>query len=234
MPSLAASSSGASSSPDDDKKSTGGPPRGKGGGVNSLLMAAYAMTELCSDTKPPTTPNKKKPVPFKSPKRKSSGGTVEDQFADADDEMREAEMAEAQAAAAAHLEKKGPPTMTPSDLRQIKRTRMGTVEKRPPVHTGSSTKDFDATPRPEKPAVDSSSEEDNSPLKEESEEEQQSPEGAHSKDIQMTTPKISKQPKTIGALTPVTARCIDFQHMDVAEKDSSVEEKKEDNEPMMA
>jgi hypothetical protein len=194
-------------------------------------MAAYAMTELCSDAKPPTTPSKKKPVavPFKSPKRKSSGGTVEDQFADADDECREAEMAESQAA---HFEKKAPPTMTPSDLRQIKRTRVGTVEKRPPVH--SSTKGFDATPRPEKPAADSSSEEESSPVKDDSEEEQQSPEEAFSKDIQMTTPKISKQPTVIGALTPVTARCIDFQHMDVAEKDTAVEEKKEDTEPMMA
>jgi hypothetical protein len=231
MPSLAASFSGASSSPDDDKKSTGGPPHGNGGGVNSLLMAAYAMTELSSDAIPPTTPSKKKPaaVPFKSPKRKSSGGTVQDQFADADGEGREEEMSDSQAA---HFQKKGPPAMTPSDLRQIKRTRVGTVERRPTVH--SSTKDFDATPRPEKPASDSSEEEDNSPVKDESEEEQQSPEEAFSNDMQMTTPKIAKQPKLIGALTPVTARCIDFQHMDVAEKDGPVEEKKEDTEPMMA
>lgn len=229
MPSLATSSSGTSSSPDAGEKKTIEPPK-KSGGVNTLLMAAYAMTELGekgeNNTKQlsksaPATPEKRKSKALCSPKRKSgstvSGSTFDDQFADADDVMDEDPSGQP--------EKKGPPIMTPGDMRRVKRTRVGTVERKPPTSI-SNPAPFDATPRTEKPTTSDSeeSEKNNDSCEEQ---EQPSPEMPKPKDHIMSTPTAKKDAKTIGDLTPVTARCIDFRHMGMGDKETH-DEKKDD------
>lgn len=229
MPSLATSSSGTSSSPDAGEKKTIEPPK-KSGGVNTLLMAAYAMTELGekdeSNAKKlsrsaPATPEKRKSKALCSPKRKSGtavvGSTFDDQFADADDMEEDV---------SSQPEKKGPPIMTPGDMRRVKRTRVGTVERKPPI-SNPPPAPFDATPRTEKPTTsDSEESEKNNDSSEE--QEQPSPETLPKpKDHIMSTPTAQKDAKTIGDLTPVTARCIDFRHMGMGDKETH-DEKKDD------
>ena len=220
IPSLADSSSGTiSSSPDDDPgKKVAIPPSNAAIGVDSLLMAAYAMTELQSET--PTTPQKPVfSVPFKSPKRKSHPTPLDNQFDDADDvEFSE----ESDDTGREDLETKGSRMMTPSDMRQVKRTRVGTVERKPTAGVVPDT--LDTTPRLEKPPSDSEEEE---PSPDDST--QPSPEDS----IQVTsttTPQTSRKASDVrGGLTPVTVRCIDFQHMGMAEASDAMDEKKEED-----
>jgi hypothetical protein len=214
---LAASSSGASSSPDEDaaKKKA---PLTPGGGVNTLLLAAYAMTELGESKAPPKTPEKKiNTVPYRSPKRKLLT-PVADQFADADSVHPEDHME-------IDATEKLPPLGTPKETRNNKRTRVGTVERKP---ASTSDPPFDKTPRAERHSNDSSEEdEQESPEKEV----ESSPEEISNSNC-ANTPKM-KTNSGIGIMTPVSARCLDFQHMGVADKsvrDATMDEKKEDTQ----
>lgn len=179
------------------------------------------MTELKEASEIPTTPQKdKSSVSFKSPKRKSHPKPLENQFDDADDvECSE----ESDDNGREQMETKGSRLMTPSDVRQVKRTRVGTVERKPPA-TGVLPDTLDTTPRLEKPPSDSE-EDDLSP----DNSTQPSPEESIQA-TSTTTPKTSKKPTSIsGGLTPVTARCIDFQHMGMAESMDAMDEKKEED-----
>lgn len=115
------------------------------------------------------------------------------------------------------------PKLTPSNDRDIKRSRVGSVQKAAqsealgPLYnhagafaTSSSCKPplsgIDGTPRLEKNANIDSDEDNNDDDESTS---------SNSVSKQHETPRKDKTPKgaTIGVLTPVTARCIDFQHM---------------------
>lgn len=224
IPSLTDSSSGTmSSSPDDDHtKNASMPPSTAAIGVDSLLMAAYAMTELQEVSEAPMTPKKiKSSVPFKSPKRKSHPTPLEHQFDDADDVECSEESDDTEDD---RMDTKGARLMTPNDMRQVKRTRVGTVERKPPK-TGELPATLDTTPRLEKPPSDSEEEEgdlspDNST--------QPSPEESIQATSAMTPQTTKKSSSVVGGLTPVTARCIDFQHMGMAEAADMDEKKEED------
>ena len=224
IPSLTDSSSGTmSSSPDDDhaKKMEMTPSNAAIAiGVDSLLMAAYAMTELKEVSETPMTPKKiKATVPFKSPKRKSHPKPLEHQFDDADDVECSEESDDTEED---RTDTKGARLMTPNDMRQVKRTRVGTVERKPPK-TGALPATLDTTPRLEKPPSDSEEEEDLSP----DDSTQPSPEESIQAASAMT-PQTTKKSASVGGLTPVTARCIDFQHMGMAEAADMDEKKEED------
>jgi hypothetical protein len=221
IPSLTDSSSGTvSSSPDEDPgKLTSALPKAAAG-VDSLLLAAYAMTELQEATATPATPQKSKPaVPFRSPKRKSHPAPLDDQFDDADDASFSDESDGIQAD---QMDSKGSRLMTPNDMRQVKRTRVGTVERNPPTTASNVLDELDKTPRPEKPPSDSEEDGAESPG-----EDHPSPEESV-KGTSMMTPKATKKSTAVGGLTPVTARCIDFQHMGMTETVDMDEKKEED------
>lgn len=219
IPSLTDSSSGTvSSSPDEETEKVSALPKAAAG-VDSLLLAAYAMTELQEATATPVTPKKSiQTVPFRSPKRKSHPAPLEDQFDDADD----AEFSdESDNIESDQMDSKGDRLMTPNDMRQVKRTRVGTIERNPPTTASRVLDEIDKTPRPEKPPSDSEEDGAESPG-----EEHPSPEESV-KGTSMMTPKTTKKSAAAGGLTPVTARCIDFQHMGMTET-VDMDEKKED------
>mmetsp|Transcript_42664 Transcript_42664/g.48481 ORF Transcript_42664/g.48481 Transcript_42664/m.48481 type:complete len:712 (-) Transcript_42664:8-2143(-) len=179
------------------------------GGVNTLLMAAYAMTELSEHSAPSTPEREKSEPPFRSPKRKSldepSKGFVDDQFADAEDieDVRG--------------ERDGKSLRTPNNGRQIKRTRMGSIDrtklhkKTGVIVTMNQTNEILLKPNYN----------NNGSLIEETDVRS---EGRNVfRDIKITSPKGQKK-KTVLALTPVSARCIDFQHLGI---EKNFDEKKD-------
>ena len=207
-----------SSSPDEDSdKKISVPPCNTSIGVNSLLLAAYAMTELHESASAPATPQKAKhSSTFRSPKRKSHPTPLQDQFDNAD----EAECSEeSDDADSDNIDVNGSALMTPECLRHVKRTRVGTVERKAPL-TASLPLNIDPKLRPEKPPSDSEEDELSDDDKS-----HPSPEDSLQRTTLATTPKTSSKPVTNSGLTPVSARCIDFQHMGMGES-ANVDEKK--------
>mmetsp|Transcript_31048 Transcript_31048/g.71554 ORF Transcript_31048/g.71554 Transcript_31048/m.71554 type:complete len:308 (-) Transcript_31048:559-1482(-) len=212
IPSLV--SSDTTASPDEEGAKTRSAPQKQesGGGVNSLLMAAYAMTELNheerkkEDTETPTTPEKVKAEPkFRSPKRKSL--------------ERRLPLAQRQSS---HGEKQTDSSSdsslaTPGEQRKVKRTRVGTVERK-----GRASQD---APESSKGESDTGFRRKESESDEESGEEGSSTSAVKSEAHDLFyTPKQSKPPiDNLGVLTPVTARCIDFQQMGMSEQSQKAE-----------
>jgi hypothetical protein len=188
-------------------------------------MAAYAMTELFSQDPSPAatadgTPEKQEieVTKFRSPKRKSK--------------LSEDEAPPKKNAAEDYV----PEVATPGVARKLKRTRVGTVEKSRPVSalvTETSLlceEELDAGPRVEEKSPSDS--------EESADDDESTPSvTAESEDADIppkpfTTPQGKKD--IINVMTPVTARCIDFQHMEVTDGEEVVigEEKKENDTAM--
>lgn len=189
----------------------------EGGVANALLMAAYAMTELHADESPrkPVATDYSGTTLRASPKRKSSefaGNTegydegddsgsaaydsppkpfpnVETQFDD-DEDQGDAAMAAV--------------TETPlTKHRKSKRSRVGTHKKLPLARkaaVGKSSRKKNTRGSDEEP-------ENKSPRKE-----------AVVESTPMTRSRSSRKSSPKDALTPVSARCIDFRRMDVKGK----------------
>jgi hypothetical protein len=213
LPSLTASES--SKSPIDQEAA----------GVNSLLMAAYAMTELFSQDPSPSgiadgTPEKQhvEVTEFRSPKRKSK--------------LSEDEAPPKNDAAEGFV----PEVATPGVAHKLKRTRVGTVEKSCSVSAQVKEtsllceEDLDMAPRVE--------EKSSSDSEESADDEESIPSVTAENEDAAVPPKSFTTPQgkkgAINVLTPVTARCIDFQHMEVTDGEEGIigEEKKENDTTM--
>jgi len=215
MPSLAPSSSGTTSSPDEEsaKRRIGL----ETGGVNSLLMAAYAMTELTEHSAPSTPAKEAEEVPFSSPKRKSSNeespmATANDQFADAEN---------TEDALGGKGGKQDPVQSTPGDERRIKRTRMGTVDRK---KLNEETSESDRQIKTENKPLNIAKNADGSSIEQTKEEHEFTA-------LTITSPTHESRNKTTHALTPISARCIDFQNMGI---EKPMDEKKDDSNLTMA
>eukprot|EP00546_Thalassionema_frauenfeldii_P001368 CAMPEP_0178937540 /NCGR_PEP_ID=MMETSP0786-20121207/25819_1 /TAXON_ID=186022 /ORGANISM="Thalassionema frauenfeldii, Strain CCMP 1798" /LENGTH=265 /DNA_ID=CAMNT_0020616133 /DNA_START=398 /DNA_END=1192 /DNA_ORIENTATION=- len=188
MPSLAPCSSGTTSSPDEE-----GSKRRIGletGGVNTLLMAAYAMTELTEPSAPSTPVKEIKVLPFSSPKRKSSNvvASSDDQYVDADN-TNEAVKGDG---VGQHSVQN-----TPGEERRIKRTRMGTVDRK---NLDKESNEADKEIKTENIPPTSSAKPVDLPTEDKEESEYVG--------LTITTPKEERKSETIPALTPISARCI--------------------------
>jgi hypothetical protein len=142
MPALTQSSSGTSSSPDNipgdsEKVLSSSLPRSTVG-VDSLLMAAYAITELHG-----TAPNESKEenanVAFRSPKRKSHPTPINDQFDDADDAGSCEDIDENKELKSEAQKQTCMQPSTPSESRQFKRTRRKSKAKRNAANRNTTT-----------------------------------------------------------------------------------------------
>lgn len=225
IPSLAPSDS--TTSPDDDPNKTHAKPKPQAD-VSSLLLAAYAMTELQSkdvprdaaSTEAPATPDKA-PVPqcFRSPKRKILGGkkSSASQLTRQDDqenlylpEDRETDMRSMIEDA----------TVTPgSERRKVKRTRVGTIERKAkPASGANGTSSLQPGTFRQRQSSLSSDEED---AGRQGESPKSDPEESNERNDVFRTPKHRKPQVGHGALTPVSARCIDFQQMGMTEHNNS-------------
>lgn len=214
MPSLAASSS--DTSPEekhDESAKTAKMPAPEesdsGSAVNTLLMAAYAMTEFQAqstttaksespkDTKPAAassfgTPKKqgRKTLIFRaSPKRKSEetraleGSNNHQTDTKHDSEQREDDDSGNKSKPTVDEEEES--AATPMDQRSLKRTRLGSARKK-----NNSEKSEDGTGEPT----------------------------TESSPVAMLQETPNQKPEKADKLTPVSARCIDFRRMNVNEK----------------
>lgn len=209
MPSLAPCSSGTTSSPDEE-----GSKRRIGletGGVNTLLMAAYAMTELTEQSAPSTPVKENNVLPFSSPKRKSSNqesvvASSDDHYVDADNTNETVKSDE---------EGQHSVQNTPGEERRIKRTRMGTVDRK---NLDKESNEADTQIKTENIPPTSSAKPVDLPT--------ENKEENGYVGLTIATPKEERKSETTPALTPISARCIDFQNMGIEKK---MEEKKDDS-----
>jgi hypothetical protein len=200
-------------------------------GVNSILMAAWAMTELFAQDIPPNgtdngTPEKQniELTGFRSPKRKAL-----------DRGMHARLMVDNAPAEENATEDVLPIAATPSVAREMKRTRVGTMEKTRLV--SATAFESSLLCNEELNAVSTA---ETSPLNTEvCMDDDSTPSvtnervGAGTPALPFTTPQSKKD--TINVMTPVTARCIDFQHMGVTDDNDSMigEEKKESEKALV-
>jgi hypothetical protein len=175
--------------------------------VNALLMMAYAMTEL----KPAAFANDPPSgILRSSPKRKSTelpNGDHKTCGAEIKLKSVKEEDAGPQDFCAAPWQRDSSPAatlLTPSALHKTKRSRLGSVRKQ--VHAEASLDDNDT---PDKHLVESDEDPENASPS------HTSPSVGGREEEVAATPAATTGSKDV--LTPVTARCIDFQRMDVNE-----------------
>lgn len=174
-------------------------------------MAAYAMTELTEQSAPSTPVKENNVLPFSSPKRKSSNqesvvASSDDQYVDADNTNETVKSDE---------EGQHSVQNTPGEERRIKRTRMGTVDRK---NLDKESNEADTQIKTENIPPTSSAKPVDLPT--------ENKEENGYVGLTIATPKEERKSETTPALTPISARCIDFQNMGIEKK---MEEKKDDS-----